>query len=112
MLSRRRDGIHILNSLYWFTARAATFCFLLSLLVLALYLLGNFQEFMDATQVLLLTTLRLALWAEVLLSLLYIPVSVILGRQRVLRLLLCFLSVVYGLALLLATGFLYAWFQI
>ena len=112
MSKRRRDGIYILDSLYWFTGRAAAFCFLLSLLVLALYLLGNFQEFLDATQVLLLTTLRLALLAEILLSLLYIPVSIILGRQRAVRLLLCFLSVLYGLALLLATGFLSAWFQI
>ena len=36
------------------------------LLVLALYLLGNFQEFLDATQVLLLTLLRLASLAGIL----------------------------------------------
>jgi hypothetical protein len=112
MVGGRRGRVFFLDSLYWLAGRAAVFCFVLSMLALALYLLGNFQEFLDSTQVLLLTVLRLALLAEVLSALLYIPVSLALGRHRVGRLLLCFLSAVYSIALLLATGFLSAWFQI
>jgi hypothetical protein len=112
MAHPRGQRIFFLESLCWFTGRAAVFFFLLSVLVLALYLLGNFQDFLDSTQVLLLTLLRLALLAEILLALLYIPLSIALGRQRVGRLLLCLLSAAYGVALLLATGFLSAWFQI
>ena len=108
----RRGGTFFLDSLYWLAGRAAVFCFVLSILALALYLLGNFQEFLDSTQVLLLTVLRLALLAQVLSALLYVPVSFALGRQRVARLLLCFLSAAFSVALLLATGFLSAWFQI
>ncbi len=88
------------------------FCFLLSLLTLALYLLGNFQEFLDSTQVLLLILLRLALIAGILSALTYAVVSLVVGRPRAGRLILCFLSVVYSAALLLVTGFLSAWFQL
>ncbi len=100
------------ESLYWLAGRTAVFCFLLSLLTLALYLLGNFQEFLDSTQVLLLILLRLALIAGILSALTYAVVSLVVGRPRAGRLILCFLSVVYSAALLLVTGFLSAWFQL
>jgi hypothetical protein len=101
-----------LESLYWLTGRMAVFCFVLSALVLALYLLGNFQEFLDATQVLLLTLLRLTLLAGILSALTYAAVSFAVGRPRAGRLVLCFLSIAYSGALLLVTGFLSAWFQL
>jgi hypothetical protein len=88
------------------------FCFLLSQLALALYLLGNFQEFLDSTQALLLVLLRLALIAGILATLTYVVVSFFAGRTRAGRLILCFFSIVYSAALLLVTGFLAAWFQL
>ncbi len=100
------------ESLYWLAGRTAVFCFLLSQVALALYLLGNFQEFLDSTQVLLLVLLRLALIAGILSALTYAVVSFVVGRPRAGRLILCFLSVVYGVALLMVTGFLSAWFQL
>ena len=111
-MSLRRRNSFFLESLYWLAGRAAVFCFVLSLLVLALYLLGNFQEFLDATQILLLTLLRLALLAGILSALTYAAVSFAVGRPRASRLILCFLSVAYNAALLLVTGFLSAWFQL
>ena len=101
-----------LESLYWLAGRTAVFCFMLSLLALALYLLGNFQDFLDATQVLLLTLLRLASLAGILSALTYAAVSFAVRRPRASRLILCFLSVAYSTALLLVTGFLSAWFQL
>jgi hypothetical protein len=109
-LSRRRSLF--LKSLYWLAGRAAVFCFALSQLALALYLLGNFQEFLDSTQVMLLVLLRLALIAGILSALTYFVVSFFAGRARAGRLILCFLSIVYSAGLLLVTGFLSAWFQL
>ena len=101
-----------LESLYWLAGRTAVFCFVLSQLSLALYLLGNFQEFLDSTQVLLLVLLRLALIAGILSALIYAAVSLVVGRPRAGRLILCFLSITYSAALLLVTGFLSSWFQL
>ncbi len=101
-----------LESLYWLAARTAVFCFVLSQLALALYLLGNFQEFLDSTQVLLLALLRLTLIAGILAALVFAVVSIVVGRPRAGRLILCFLSIVYSGALLLVTGFLSAWLQL
>lgn len=102
----------LLESLYWLTGRMAVFCFVQSALALVLYLLGNFQEFLDATQILLLTLLRLTLLAGILSALTYAAVSFAVGRPRAGRLVLCFLSIAYSGALLLVTGFLSAWFQL
>ena len=111
-MSLHANRSFFLESLYWLAGRTAVFCFLLSQLALALYLLGNFQEFLDSTQVLLLTLLRLALLAGILSSLTYAVVSFAARRPRAGRLILCFLSIVYNAALLLVTGFLSAWFQL
>jgi hypothetical protein len=102
----------LLESLYWLTGRMAVFCFVQSALALVLYLLGNFQEFLDATQILLLTLLRLTLLAGILSALTYAAVSFAVRRPRAGRLVLCFLSIAYSGALLLVTGFLSAWFQL
>ena len=87
---------------------------MLSLLLLCLYLLGNFQEFLDSTQIFLLDTLRLSLLAEVFVGVLYIFLVFFLRRQRryVVKLVLCFLSVVLCWTLLLGVSFLSAWFQL
>ena len=110
----RPRRIFFFDSLYWLVGRAVVFFFVLSVAVFLLYLLGNFQEFLDSTQVLLLTLLRPALLMEVLLALLYLVLVLCRARQglRVGRLILSFLSAVFCTGLLLATGFLTAWFQL
>jgi hypothetical protein len=109
--SRRR--LFLLHSLYWLTGRGAVFFFILSLLVFALYLLGNFQEFLDSSQLLLLAILRISLLSEMLSSLDYFVMVFLLGRQRryPARLVLCVLSFGFSASLLAAVGFLSAWFQ-
>ena len=109
-----RGRVFLLSSLYWLVARAVVFLFVLSLLLFGLYLLGNFQEFLDTTQVFLLEVLRLSLLAEVFLGVLYMFLVFFLRRQRrfFAKLVLCFLSVVFCWILLLGISFLSAWFQL
>jgi hypothetical protein len=103
----------LLHSLYWLAGRGAVFFFILSLLVFALYLLGNFQEFLDSSQIFLLSLLRVSLLSEMLTALVYFVMVFLLGRQRryPARLVLCLLAAALSATLLLAVGFLSAWFQ-
>jgi len=109
-----KGRVFLLSSLYWLVARGVVFFFVLSLLLFALYLLGNFQEFLDTTQIFLLDVLRLSLLGEVFLGLLYMFLVFFLRRQRrfFAKLVLCFLSVVFCWILLLGISFLSAWFQL
>jgi hypothetical protein len=79
------------------------FFFIFSLLLFLLYLLGNFQEFLDSTQIFLIKLLKISLLAEVFLGILYILLVFILRRQRryYLKLIFCsdFLPAVTGLFL-------------
>lgn len=113
-MKRSRGSIFILSSLFWLSSRAVVFFFIFSLLLFMLYLLGNFQDFLDATQILLLQLLKASLLSEVFLGVLYIVLVFFLRRQRrhLRCLILCSLSVVFCYALLLAFSFLSAWFQI
>jgi len=53
-----------LSRLSSFTGRAAVFFFFLSLLFFFFFILGNYQDFLDSTQLFLLSLLRLALVLE------------------------------------------------
>jgi len=90
------------------------FFFIFSLLLFLLYLLGNFQEFLDSTQIFLIKLLKISLLTEVFLGVLYILLVFVLRRQRrhYLKLIFCSLSVVISYLLLLAFSFLSAWFQL
>jgi len=112
MDARPRGRPFLVRALYWFTGRGSVFFFILSLLVLALYLLGNFQQFLDSTQLFLLSLLRLSLIAELLLCPIYFVMVFLMGRQRRFagRLVLCVLSAAFSAAMLLAAGFLSVWF--
>ena len=94
--------------------RSLVFFFVVSLLLLGLYLLGNFQGFLDTSQLFLLESLEFFLLIEVVLSLFYIIFilyyAVSTGKMRLLRLILAFLSLSFCFALLLALKFLSAWF--
>jgi hypothetical protein len=113
-LRRSRGQIFLLSSLYWLVARAVVFFFIFSLLLFLLYLLGNFQEFLDSTQIFLIKLLKISLLTEVFLGVLYILLVFVLRRQRrhYLKLIFCSLSVVISYLLLLAFSFLSAWFQL
>jgi len=47
-----------------FAGRAVVFFFIVSLLCLLLYILGNYQDFLDSTQIFLLACLRVSLSLE------------------------------------------------
>ena len=90
------------------------FFFIFSLLLFLLYLLGNFQQFLDSTQVFLIQLLKVCLLAEVFVGLLYLVMVFLLRRQRRFlgKVILCSLSVLTSFVLLLAFSFLTAWFQL
>jgi len=90
------------------------FFFIFSLLLFLLYLLGNFQEFLDSTQIFLIQLLKISLLAEVFAGLLYLVMVFMLRRQRRFlgKVILCSLSVLASFVLLLAFSFLTAWLQL
>jgi hypothetical protein len=114
MQSHRRGRVFLLTSLYWLVSRTVVFFFIFSLLLFLLYLLGNFQEFLDSTQIFLIQLLKVSLLAEVFVGLLYLVMVFLLRRQRrfIGKVILCSLSVVTSFMLLLAFSFLTAWFQL
>ncbi len=109
-LHRRAEWAFVLHTLSRVLGRATVFFFLLSLLLLGLYLLGNFQEFLDSTQVFLLEMLKVTLTAEIFLGLCVMVVLFVVRQSlAVLRLALTFLSVVFSYLLLLFLQFLTSW---
>jgi len=90
------------------------FFFIFSLLLFLLYLLGNFQEFLDSTQIFLIQLLKVILLAEVFTGLLYLLIIFLLRRQRRFlgKVILCSLSIVASFVLLMAFSFLTAWIQL
>ena len=114
MQSHRRGRIFLLSSLYWLVSRTVVFFFIFSLLLFLLYLLGNFQDFLDSSQIFLIHLLKVSLLAEVFTGLLYLTMVFLLRRQRRLlgKVILCSLSVASSFVLLLAFSFLTAWFQL
>ena len=96
------------------TGRSLIFFFVVSLLLLGLYMLGNFQDFLDTSQLFLLQSLEFSLLTEVVLSTFYIIFvlfyAVSTGKLDLLRLILTFLSLIFCFALLLVLKFLSAWF--
>jgi hypothetical protein len=114
MQSHNRGRVFLLSSLYWLVSRTVVFFFIFSLLLFLLYLLGNYQEFLDSTQIFLIHLLKVSLLAEVFTGILYLFMVFLLRRQRryLGKVILCSLSVVSSFVLLLAFSFLTAWFQL
>lgn len=114
MQSHRRGRIFLLSSLHWLVARTVVFFFIFSLLLFLLYILGNFQEFLDSTQIFLIQLLKVSLLAEVFTGLLYLLIIFLLRRQRRFlgKVILCSLSIVASFVLLMAFSFLTAWIQL
>ena len=57
-----------LSYLSSFAGRAVAFFFIMSLVLLLLYVLGNYQDFLDSTQLFLLSCLRVALSLELIMG--------------------------------------------
>ncbi|HTP57270.1 MAG TPA: hypothetical protein VMM82_00040, partial [Spirochaetia bacterium] len=96
-----------------FTGRAAVFFFLLSLLLFFFFILGNYQDFLDSTQLFLLSVLRLALALE-LASAAYFGIFLVRRsfsehRTFVLRWILLLMAMTGSAGLLLALQYVRAW---
>lgn len=102
-----------LTRLSSFTGRAAVFFFLLSVLLFFFYILGNYQDFLDSTQLFLLSLLRLSLALE-LASGAYLGIFLVrrnLHERRpfVVRWVLLVLSLAVCGTLLVALQYIRAW---
>ena len=108
-----------LTRLYRLVSRGVIFFFILSLLLLYLYLLGNFQEFLDSSQIFLLGLLEISLLLEAFLGLFYIILIFLMRHRKIgqhrhllVKLILSFVSVIFCYTLLLFFKFLSSWFQL
>ncbi|HET6487150.1 MAG TPA: hypothetical protein VFH83_12060 [Spirochaetia bacterium] len=98
-----------------FAGRAVAFFFVLSILLLYIYLVGNYQDFLDSSQIYLLSLLRISLVLELASG---FALAVFLGwrvardhRPFVGRWLLLLGSMVCAFGLLAALRFAQQWFQ-
>ncbi len=93
--------------------RAVGFLFTISVLLLLLYLLGNYQEFLDATQTFLLKLLTGSTLLEVLIAIYYLGfLSFWAVKYRIrytLRIIFTAVSLVFCSLVLVAVKFLSAW---
>jgi len=98
-----------------FSGRLLAFAFLLSLLLAFLWLAGNAQAFLDATQGTILATLRLALLVAIAAGAWTMGTLVArcLTERRVLvaRMLMALVALAAASVLLASIGFLQAWLQ-
>ena len=98
-----------------YTGRAVVFLFLLSALVCFFYVLGNYQDFLDSSQVFLLSILRVSLSLELVtgvwLAGFLIHRAVWLHRPFIVRVVLLLLSLTACTALLVALRYVQQWLQ-
>jgi hypothetical protein len=106
-------GYPFLRRLSSFTGRAVTYFFILSALLFFTYMLGNYQDFLDSTQVLILSALRVSLGLEIVCGLWLVGLLVYRNvRERRLfavRWILLVLSVLCCSVLLVALRFVQQW---
>lgn len=98
-----------------FLQKALAFSLLFSLSLILLYALGNFQGFLDASQLLLLDLVSVSLWASCLCAASVLPLLVVNGlrgqRFAWLRFVATLLALALSSALVAGLGFLTAWMQ-
>ena len=98
-----------------FVGRAVVFFFVVSLLLCFFYVLGNYQDFLDSTQLLLLLLLRVSLGLELICGIWY--AGLLAGRNvrelrpYLMRWILLVLSLLCCSGLLLALRFVQQWLQ-
>jgi hypothetical protein len=95
--------------------KVLAFSLLFSLSLVLLYALGNYQGFLDSSQLLLLDMVSVSLWASCLCAAAVLLLLVVNGiRQRRfgwLRFLATLLALAFSSALVAGLGFLTAWIQ-
>lgn len=93
-----------INLIYTLTNRGALFTFVFILFLFSFYLVGNYQKFLDSTQLFLLDILNIFLILHCLLGIYYLFLTIILAiknRQvNIRRFILCTCSVTFSLILL------------
>lgn len=98
-----------------FAGRAAVFFFFSALLAFFFYLLGNYQGFLDSTQLFLISLLHVLLLLQLVSSVVFAVLlavrSVTERRVFALRTILLVLSFLICAGLLVAMGFLQSWLQ-
>ena len=109
------EGYRFLRLVSSLMGRAVAFLFVLAVLFFFFYALGSTQEFVDSTQLFLLSALRLVLWLELALGVWY-AVSLVYRtvaehRFPVGRCVFLVLCLVISGALLVALQFVRQWLQ-
>ena len=108
-------GYRFLSQVSSYTGRAVVFFFLISALLFFVYLLGNYQDFLDSTQSTLLSLLRVALSLELLtgawLAVLLVYRGISERRVLAVRWVLLILSLFLCGALLAALRMVQQWLQ-
>jgi len=103
-----------IQRLHSLIGRFALFTFCVSLLLFELYLLGNYQKFLDSTQILILELCNIFVIINILVSNYYLILIIITAirnnRFYIIRFILCFISLLFSLLLLFGLKFLKAWF--
>jgi hypothetical protein len=98
-----------------FAGRAVVFFFVLSLLLCFFYVLGNYQDFLDSTQLALLAVLRVSLGCEIAcgiwLAVFLVYRAVYERRVFVVRWVLLVLALIVCSGLLLVLRFVQQWLQ-
>ena len=104
-----------LSRLSSFTGRAVAFFFIISILLLFFYLIGNYQDFLDSTQIFLLSLLHVSLGFELTCGVWLAGFLVYRNRHEhrrsLFRWILLILSLVCCAALLLALSYVQQWLQ-
>jgi hypothetical protein len=98
-----------------FTGRAVVFFFMVSVLLFFFYMLGNYQDFLTSTQLLLLSLLRVSLGLEIAsgawLAGFLVYRNVHERRPFVVRWILLVVSLLFSVSLLVALRFVQQWLQ-
>lgn len=97
-------------------ARITIFLFFFSMLVMSLFLLGNFQSFLDTTQTMLLAIFEGSSLLYVVAALYWVVVRIVLAVRRrrrvnIVGVVLSLLGVAFLLGAYLVFGFLIAWLK-
>ncbi len=98
-----------------FTGRAVAFFFIMSIVLLFFYLIGNYQDFLDSTQIFLLSLLHVSLGLQlacgVWLAGFLVYRNVHEHRRLLLRWILLILSFACSAGLLIALRYVQQWLQ-
>lgn len=106
-------GYPFLHHVSSFAGRAVVFFFIVALISLFFYILGNYQDFLDSTQLLLLASMRISLSLQLIASVWLAGLLVYRGRREhrpyVVRWVLLALSFCVSAVLLVALRLVQQW---